>query len=110
MIARNNSGVWNDAGAALDFSIAPAYYQTNVVSHAVASRSSSSLLWAAHQYRLRRIAREFDLTLRRARQRAHPHRARTARHAASELPRSAAAIPDGVVPAAGASSRGESTH
>src|SRR5262249_35935126 len=28
VIACNNSGVWNEAGAALDFSIDPAYYQT----------------------------------------------------------------------------------
>src|SRR5262249_9910386 len=28
VIASNNSGVWNEAGASLDFSIAPAYYQT----------------------------------------------------------------------------------
>ncbi len=28
VIASNNSGVWNDAGASLDFSIATAYYQT----------------------------------------------------------------------------------
>ena len=28
VIASNNSGVWNEAGAALDFSVAPAYYQT----------------------------------------------------------------------------------
>ena len=28
VIACNNSGVWNEAGAFLDFSIAPAYYQT----------------------------------------------------------------------------------
>jgi signal transduction histidine kinase/ligand-binding sensor domain-containing protein len=27
--ASNNSGVWNEAGTFLDFSIAPAYYQTN---------------------------------------------------------------------------------
>ena len=27
--ACNNSGVWNEQGASLDFSIAPAYYQTN---------------------------------------------------------------------------------
>jgi hypothetical protein len=26
--ASNNSGVWNEAGTSLDFSIAPAYYQT----------------------------------------------------------------------------------
>ena len=28
MMAANNSGVCNEAGAGLDFSIAPAYYQT----------------------------------------------------------------------------------
>jgi hypothetical protein len=28
VIASNNSGVWNEAGASLDFSVAPAYYQT----------------------------------------------------------------------------------
>ncbi len=28
VIAANNSGVWNEAGAAFDFSVAPAYYQT----------------------------------------------------------------------------------
>ncbi|HVP49598.1 MAG TPA: triple tyrosine motif-containing protein, partial [Candidatus Bathyarchaeia archaeon] len=29
VIACNSDGVWNDSGAKLDFSIAPAYYQTN---------------------------------------------------------------------------------
>ena len=29
VIACNNDGVWNEAGAALDFSVAPAWYQTN---------------------------------------------------------------------------------
>ena len=29
VIACNNSGVWNEQGDALEFSIAPAYYQTN---------------------------------------------------------------------------------
>ena len=28
VIACNNSGVWNETGASLNFSIAPAYYQT----------------------------------------------------------------------------------
>ncbi|MBV8114297.1 MAG: hypothetical protein JO300_06115 [Silvibacterium sp.] len=28
VIACNNSGVWNEAGSSLDFSVAPAYYQT----------------------------------------------------------------------------------
>ena len=29
VIACNNDGVWNEAGATLDFSVAPAWYQTN---------------------------------------------------------------------------------
>ena len=29
VIASNSDGVWNDEAAKLDFSIAPAYYQTN---------------------------------------------------------------------------------
>ena len=29
VVAANNNGVWNESGRALDFSIAPAYYQTN---------------------------------------------------------------------------------
>ena len=35
VIASNNSGVWNEQGASLDFSIAPAYYQTTLVPHSV---------------------------------------------------------------------------
>ena len=46
-------------------------------------------------------------TPRRTRQRAHTHRAGAARHAASELSRIAAAIPDRAVPAAGSPGRGE---
>src|SRR6478672_5532091 len=30
VIACNNDGVWNETGAALDFSIAPAWYQTTL--------------------------------------------------------------------------------
>ncbi len=29
VLASNNSGVWNEEGAVLNFAIAPAYYQTN---------------------------------------------------------------------------------
>jgi len=53
--ACNNSGVWNEEGATLDFAIAPAYYQTwwfrlsCVVAFLV-------LLWALYQLRLRQVA------------------------------------------------------
>jgi PAS domain S-box-containing protein len=57
VIACNNSGVWNEAGTFLDFSIAPAYYQTNWF------RLSSvaaflALLWALYRGRIQRVRRQ----------------------------------------------------
>ena len=46
VIASNNSGMWNEAGAALEFSIAPAYYQTRWF-QAARSRGVFVLLWVA---------------------------------------------------------------
>jgi signal transduction histidine kinase/ligand-binding sensor domain-containing protein len=60
--AANNSGVWNDAGAALDFTIAPAYYQT-MWFRAVGLAGVCTLLWALHQLRLRQIASQYDARL-----------------------------------------------
>ena len=60
--AANNSGVWNDAGAALDFTIAPAYYQT-MWFRAVGFAGVAALLWALHLLRLRQIASQFDARL-----------------------------------------------
>jgi signal transduction histidine kinase/ligand-binding sensor domain-containing protein len=62
VMASNNSGVWNDTGASLDFAIAPAYYQTRWF-EALIAMAGLTLLWAAYQYRVRRIAHEFDLRL-----------------------------------------------
>ena len=56
VIASNNSGVWNETGAALDFSIAPAYYQTAWF-RTLAVVMLLSLLWAAHRLRLRVVER-----------------------------------------------------
>jgi ligand-binding sensor domain-containing protein/signal transduction histidine kinase len=54
--ASNNSGVWNEAGTFLDFSIAPAYYQTTWfrLSCVVAFLA---MLWALYQLRLRQATR-----------------------------------------------------
>ena len=60
--ASNNSGVWNDAGTFLDFSIAPAYYQTTWF-QATCVAALVLLLWALYQLRLRQLARQFNLTL-----------------------------------------------
>jgi signal transduction histidine kinase len=54
--ASNNSGVWNEDGAVLDFSIAPAYYQTTWF-RALAVGTVLSLFWAAHRIRLRVVER-----------------------------------------------------
>jgi signal transduction histidine kinase/ligand-binding sensor domain-containing protein len=62
VIASNNSGVWNETGASLDFSIAPAYYQTTLFRSAVVL-SFIALLWAAYQYRVRQVAAAFDARL-----------------------------------------------
>lgn len=60
--ACNNSGVWNDEGATLDFVIPPAWYQTNwFVALCVAA--FLAVLWALYQYRLQQMALEFQMTL-----------------------------------------------
>jgi PAS domain S-box-containing protein len=55
--ACNNSGVWNEAGASLDFSIAPAYYQTNWF-RAVCVAVLLALVWAAYRLRIRQLRRQ----------------------------------------------------
>jgi signal transduction histidine kinase/ligand-binding sensor domain-containing protein len=62
VIASNSDGVWNDSGAKLDFTIAPAYYQTNWF-RAVCAAAFLALLWALYQLRLRQMTREFQMTL-----------------------------------------------
>jgi signal transduction histidine kinase/ligand-binding sensor domain-containing protein len=60
--ACNNSGVWNEAGTFLDFSIVPAYYQT-IWFRLACVLAFATFLWGLHQLRLRRIAREFNMHL-----------------------------------------------
>jgi len=60
--ASNNSGVWNETGAFLDFSIAPAYYQT-MSFRAASIVTVLALVWALYQFRCRQIARDFNLRL-----------------------------------------------
>ena len=62
VMACNNSGVWNEAGDSLDFSIDPAYYQT--ISFRVSCVAAFlALFWALYRYRLHQIAREFNARL-----------------------------------------------
>ncbi len=60
--AANNSGVWNQEGASLDFLIAPAYWQTNWF-RALCGVTFVALLWTLYRMRLRHVAREFELGL-----------------------------------------------
>ena len=62
VIACNNSGVWNKQGDTLEFSVAPAYYQTTWF-RALCAAVFLALLWAAYQLRVRQLHREFDMTL-----------------------------------------------
>ena len=52
VIASNNSGVWNETGATLDFSVAPTYYQTTWFPALVAGMVLA-LAWGVHRVRLR---------------------------------------------------------
>jgi signal transduction histidine kinase/ligand-binding sensor domain-containing protein len=56
VMACNNSGVWNKAGADLDFSIAPAYYQTNWF-RALCIAALLAMLWTVYQLRAGAAAR-----------------------------------------------------
>jgi signal transduction histidine kinase len=60
--AANNSGVWNDTGAFVDLSIAPAYYQTRWFQATVVA-VLLAVFWALHRLRVRQLAREFSLGL-----------------------------------------------
>jgi len=62
VIACNNDGVWNEAGALLDFSILPAYYQTAWF-RALCAAAFLLLLWGVYQYRLRQVQHQFNIGL-----------------------------------------------
>ena len=62
VLASNNSGVWNETGATLEFSIAPAFHQTRWFQAAMAL-SFVALLWVAYRLRVAQLARHFNRTL-----------------------------------------------
>jgi signal transduction histidine kinase/ligand-binding sensor domain-containing protein len=62
VMASNNNGVWNESGAALELTIAPAYYQTTWF--AASSVAAMLVMIAAlFQLRLRYVAHQFNLRL-----------------------------------------------
>lgn len=62
VIACNNSGVWNEAGASLDFYVLPKFYQTAWFWMACAV-ASLVLLWAIYQFRVQQLQRQFAIGL-----------------------------------------------
>jgi len=62
VMACNNSGVWNEAGTFLDFTVAPAYYQTTWFRLSCIA-GFLVLLGALYQLRLRQVARQFNVRL-----------------------------------------------
>jgi signal transduction histidine kinase/ligand-binding sensor domain-containing protein len=62
VIACNNDGVWNEAGAFMDFSIAPAYYQTTWFRAACAA-AFLAFWWAIYQLRVQQIHQQFNIGL-----------------------------------------------
>jgi signal transduction histidine kinase len=62
VIACNNSGVWNEAGDSLEFSIAPKYYQTTWFK-ALCVAAFLATLAALYRLRLLYLARQFNMRL-----------------------------------------------
>jgi signal transduction histidine kinase/ligand-binding sensor domain-containing protein len=60
--ACNNSGLWNEAGASLDFSVLPAFYQTNWF-RSLCAVGFLALLWGIYQLRVRQLQRQFNIGL-----------------------------------------------
>ena len=58
--ACNNDGVWSETGAVLDFSILPAYYQSNWF-RLLCVAALLLLLWSLHRLRLRRVAAQMNI-------------------------------------------------
>jgi len=62
VMACNNDGVWNEGGASIGFSIAPAYYQTGWF-RALTAAAILALIWGVHRLRLSQLKREYGLRL-----------------------------------------------
>jgi signal transduction histidine kinase len=62
VLACNNSGVWNEEGATVDFVIPPAWYQTNWF-RAACVAAFLAMIWAAYQLRVRQLAFQFNMRL-----------------------------------------------
>jgi signal transduction histidine kinase/ligand-binding sensor domain-containing protein len=62
VMAANNDGVWNEAGAAWNFSITPAYYQT-IWFEGLCVLAAAGFLWLLYRLRLRQVAQHYNLRM-----------------------------------------------
>ncbi|MBB3176359.1 sensor histidine kinase [Variovorax sp. Sphag1AA] len=62
VIASNDSGIWNQDGDTLEFSIAPAWWQTNFF-RAACFVTAALLLVGLYRLRVARLSRQFNLSL-----------------------------------------------
>jgi signal transduction histidine kinase len=62
VIACNNDGLWNEEGATLDFSVAPAWYQTNWF-RVACTATLLILLYLLYHLRLRQLHHQFSIGL-----------------------------------------------
>jgi len=62
VLASNNSGVWNEEGAMLDFVIPPMWYQTSWF-RAACMTAFLAIIWGIYQLRVRQLAAQFNMRL-----------------------------------------------
>jgi len=55
VVACNNDGVWNEAGATLDFDVSPAWFQTSWF-YLLCAACGAFLVWALYRLRVQKIA------------------------------------------------------
>ena len=60
--ASNSDGVWSGSAAKLDFSVSPAYYQTNWFRTACVA-AFFAMIWGIYQLRVRQLAAQFNMRL-----------------------------------------------
>jgi signal transduction histidine kinase/streptogramin lyase len=60
--ASDTNGLWSDNTATVEFTVLPAFYQTNWF-RALCAIFLVALLWAAYQWRVRQLQHQFEMTL-----------------------------------------------
>lgn len=62
VMARNNDGVWSDAGASYSFRLKPSFYQTYLF-YALCLALAAALAWGLYRLRVKRIEMQFSAVL-----------------------------------------------